>query len=94
MRAGIATLIATFLLPVDAHAGPEIEPRRPNPAFAAFDVVILRPLGLVVLAAGAVLFVPVAVLAAPSGRDGIDPALDLFVTGPAKHVFRRPLGDF
>ena len=61
-------------------------------------VDLYRPLlrsGLfVVLAAGAVLFVPVAVLAAPSGRDGIDPALDLFVTGPAKHVFRRPLGDF
>ena len=94
MRATIATLIAAFLLPAAAHAGAEIQPPRPNPLVVAFDLVILRPLGLAALAVGAVTFVPVAVLAAASGRDGIDPALEIFVTGPAKNVFRRPLGNF
>ena len=63
-------------------------------AHRGFDLVILRPLGLVAVAVGAVAFVPAALITAPNGRDGIQSALELFVTEPAKNVFQRPLGDF
>ncbi len=57
-------------------------------------MVILRPLGLVAAAVGAVLFVPAAILTAPGGRDSIEEAWDLFVLVPGKFVFERPLGEF
>jgi hypothetical protein len=96
MRAAIMTLIAGLLLPVNAHAlaQEQVRPPRPNPIAAGFDVVILRPLGLVAMATGAVLFVPAVLLTAPNGLDSVQTALKIFVTEPAKSVFQRPLGDF
>jgi hypothetical protein len=99
-RAAIAALIAAFLLPVDvcAAAREEVEPPRRNPVVAGvaagFDVVILRPLGLVVVATGAAAFVPIALVTAPGGLDSVETALKIFVTEPGRYVFLRPLGDF
>ena len=99
-RAAVMTLIAVLLLPASAHAQApeEVEARSSNLAavvgLATFDVVILRPLGLIVLAVGATASVPVTLVTAPNGWDGIKTALNIFVIGPWKHVFRRPLGDF
>jgi hypothetical protein len=100
MKAGIptavATLIACLLLPAGAHA---LAPQESEFHFSkigliAFDVVILRPLGLVAVAVGSAAFVPVAVIAAPAGRDSLKTALGVLVTTPGKNVFRRPLGEF
>ncbi len=96
LRAAVMTLIAALLLPANAYARAQerVEPPPANPVVAGVDLVILRPLGLIAMAAGAVLFVPAALLTAPNGLDGIDAALEFFVTEPAKSVFQRPLGDF
>jgi len=102
MRAVIATLIAALLLPVSAYAGDgDLQPvaaTAPNRIVtgmvATFDVVILRPLGLVVMAVGAAAFVPAAFLTAPMGMEGIRNASEVFVKEPTKQVFQRPLGDF
>ena len=67
---------------------------RPNPALIAFDLVIVRPLGFVAAAVGAVLFVPVALITSPMGRDSIDAAVETFITIPSNDVFKRPLGKF
>ena len=67
---------------------------KPNPFLVGFDLVFVRPLGLVAAAVGAVLFLPVALISAPQGKDGIDEAFELFVTVPADAVFRRSLGEF
>jgi hypothetical protein len=95
LRAAVMTLIAGLLLPAnaDALAQEQVEPPSPNPIVAGADLVILRPLGLVAMAAGAVLFVPAALLTAPNGLDSVQMALEFFVTEPAKNVFQRPLGD-
>ena len=100
LRAAVVTLFAALLLPVNAcaqtaHTQTEqaIDSPSPHPAAVGFDVVILRPLALAALVVGAVAFVPVALLTAPNGRDSVEAAMEIFVTGPAHDVFRRPLGD-
>ena len=103
-RAAFMTLVAALLLPANAGAtaSEEAEPEVPSPFVSGlvtglgigFDVLILRPFGLVTMAVGAGAFVPAALLASPMGWDGIEPALNVFVTEPARHVFQRPLGDF
>jgi hypothetical protein len=96
LRAAVMTLIAGLLLPASAYAQAQeqVSPPPPNPIVAGVDLVILRPLGLLAMATGAVLFVPAALLTAPNGLDGVDAALEFFVIEPAKSVFQRPLGDF
>ena len=71
-----------------------IEPAGLNPAVAAFDVVVVRPLAAAALPIGVAFFVPAALLAAPGGRDSIEQALEFFVLTPARYVFTRPLGEF
>jgi len=60
----------------------------------AFDIVVLRPVGVANSAVGAVLFVPAALLTSPGGRDLIDEAWERFVRGPVEFTYQRPLGEF
>jgi hypothetical protein len=96
LRAAAVTLIAGLLLPGNAYAQEQqqVKSEPVNPVAAGFDVVIVRPLGLAALAVGVVAFVPVAVITAANGKDSLQAALEIFVTNPAHHVFKRPLGDF
>jgi hypothetical protein len=77
-----------------ALAPEQVEAEPLNPAAAAFDVLIVRPFGLVVVPVGVAAFIPAALLTAPNGLDSLQSALDYFVIGPVNYVFRRPLGDF
>ena len=72
----------------------DARPARPNPALIAFDLLIVRPLGFVAVAVGAVLFLPAALITAPMGRDSVETAKESFVTVPTNDVFKRPLGEF
>lgn len=107
LRALALAMIAGVLLPTSAlaeeskpdatAAAEEVEREQaagPNPAVMAFDVVVLRPLGLVVMAVGAGAFVPAAILSAPGGREPVETALQHFVIEPYNAVFVRPLGRF
>jgi hypothetical protein len=99
-RAAILTLIALLLIPAQGLAQTQTPGQDQVPASSpsifssAFDVVILRPLGVVVLAVGSAMFVPVAIVTAPGGKDNLEGALDFFVLGPYNDVFTRPLGEF
>jgi len=101
--AAMVALLAGLLLASGASAQtpPEaqlqqepIEPAGLNPAVAAFDVVVVRPLAFAALPIGCAFFVPAAILTAPNGLDSMKEALEFFVTGPARYVFTRPLGEF
>jgi hypothetical protein len=61
---------------------------------AAFDAVVLRPLGVVAIVVGAAFVVPVALVTWPTGRETIDRATERFVMVPVRSVFESPLGDF
>jgi hypothetical protein len=65
-----------------------------SPLAAGVDLVVMRPLGLAAALVGAVLFVPVAIVSAPQGKDGLRDAFELFVNAPMRNVFVRPLGEF
>ena len=71
-----------------------IEPTGLNPAVAAFDVIVVRPLAATALPIGCALFVPAALITAPGGLDSVKEAAEFFVIGPARYVFTRPLGEF
>ena len=58
------------------------------------DVLVVRPLAAITLAAGGALFVPAAILTAPNGRDSITEAWERFVIEPGEYLWARPLGDF
>lgn len=94
--AGAAMLIAGLLLPAQAlaQADPSGSSPPPDRGAQAFDVLVLRPLGLAGALVGTALFVPVAILTSPGGKDTIEEALELFVLEPGKFVFTRPLGSF
>ena len=90
--AAAAALIAGLVLPVPARADPGSA--APNPFVVAFDVALLRPIGLIATIVGFGFFVPAAVVTAPGGRDSIREAWELFVLVPGDYVFERPLGNF
>lgn len=90
VRAAIVTLIAGLLLPAQVHAGFQA----PHFVSVGFDLVLLRPLGLVGAAAGALLFLPAALVSAPNGKQGFDEVKERFISEPVQNTFRRPLGDF
>jgi hypothetical protein len=71
-----------------------IEPTGLNPAVAAFDVIVVRPLAATALPIGCALFLPAALITAPNGLDSVKEAAEFFVIGPARYVFTRPLGEF
>jgi hypothetical protein len=58
-----------------------------------FDLVILRPFGLVTTIVGGVFFIPAALLASPSGAEGIQAAWEHFVAPSVERTFKTPLGE-
>jgi hypothetical protein len=63
-------------------------------ADAGVDLLVVRPLGLVTLVAGTVLFVPAVIMTAPNGTESMHEAYDRFVREPGEYFYSRPLGEF
>ena len=58
----------------------------------AFDMLILRPAGLIGTAAGSVIYLISLPFSYAGGNH--EEALDSMVRKPAEYTFKRPLGDF
>ncbi len=58
-----------------------------------FDLMILRPFGLVTTIVGGVFFLPAPLIASPSGAEGVQAAWDHFVAPSLESTFKRPLGE-
>ncbi len=63
-----------------------------DPMAMTLDLVIARPVGLVVMLAGTVLFVVSVPFSALGGNT--EEAWDSLVVSPAEYTFQRPLGEF
>ena len=57
------------------------------------DLLVIRPLAAVTLAAGAVLFVPAVIMTSPNGWDSMKDAYQRFVDEPGEYLISRPLGE-
>jgi hypothetical protein len=83
---------------VEAYVEKEPEPvaTRDEPSFGSklFDCTVLRPFGFAATLVGGVFFLPAALLAFPSGAEGVEVAYEVFVASQVEHTFKRRLGDF
>jgi hypothetical protein len=78
---------------VEEEAEAKVAKQR-NPTFdQVFDAIILRPFGLVTTIVGGAFFLPAALLASPSGAEGIQAAWQHFVAPSVERTFMRPLGE-
>jgi hypothetical protein len=59
-----------------------------------FDLLVVRPFAGVTAGVGAILFVPAAIMTAPTGKDGLKDAYERFVREPGEYFISRPLGEF
>jgi hypothetical protein len=92
-RDWIAALTLALVLGSVAPAGavgPSTGQRVMAGTSIAFDLLIVRPLGLGELIFGFACFVPAALFAGPSVAE----PWDLFVVEPFEATFTRPLGEF
>jgi hypothetical protein len=77
----------TGLLAVPAHGAVEDEP---SAAAMAVDLVVARPVGIVITAVGAAAFLVSLPFSAAGGN--VDQAADKLVMGPVRETFIRCLG--
>jgi hypothetical protein len=87
-------VLAVMGLPCGAMAtnNPGLNDPQIDAGAMAADAVVVRPVGIVAIAAGFVLFVVGAPFAALGGNVG--DAWNAMVVYPAKFTFARPLGEF
>lgn len=85
-----AVLALSSQLALASEYGGDIE-GAPSAGAMAFDLVIVRPVGLVATVLGAGLFVLQLPLSMIQGEPPSDPAKKLVVE-PARYTFQRPLG--
>jgi len=64
-----------------------------RPIAVGLDALVLRPIGVVHVLAGIVLFVPIGAVAWVGGRQNFEDAYEAFINTPAEFALRRPLGE-
>lgn len=88
----LVLLCSGALAPGVVSAQVAYEAERPSPAAMMVDGVVVRPLGLVATAVGAVVWVVTLPFSAIAGSVG--DAGDALVNEPARFTFKRPMGVF
>lgn len=94
VKHSMVVLVAVALLSVvsaaPASAQVQVEKRPPGPGAMTYDLIFLRPLGIIATAAGSAIFVvslPFSALGRNVGRAGKKLVVDPFI-----FTFSRPLG--
>lgn len=59
----------------------------------AWDVIVVRPVAYVAMAAAAIIYLPAALITLAGGND-IKPVQDALLKGPHDYAVKRPLGKF
>lgn len=91
-----AALLALALLagpPAAWGAEPAKSHTRVDEGAILADLLLARPLGLVAVAAGLVLYLPAALIQGIGGNP-VEPVADALIHRPADFTFKRPLGQF
>ena len=90
----IALIAALVIIPFASPALSQeyFEAEDPSGASMLFDTVMVRPIGMLATAVGAVFFVVSWPFSAMG--DNVDEAGEKLVKAPARFTFERPLGEF
>ena len=90
----IVMIMMLLIIPFDSTALAEeyFEAAEPEGGEMIYDAIVVRPLGVVATAVGAVFFVVSLPFSAMGGN--IDTASEKLVKKPARFTFKRPLGEF
>ena len=91
----VALGLALSLLaaPMLVQAGSHEIARETDDLAMIWDLLIIRPLSLVAMVAGAVIYVPAAMIT-EAGNNDLKPIKDTFLRAPYKYAIERPLGHF
>jgi len=81
----VSVTYCPVVLASESHLG------RPTPGNTFIDALIYRPVGLVAIPLGAVLFVVSLPFSATGGN--ISESFSNLIVAPAKYTFHRPLGE-
>jgi hypothetical protein len=90
LKAGGLAILMTAALPVLAHDPHTVSGDKTTDMMV--DVLVVRPLGLVTTAVGAVLTVVALPFTLPSGS--VKESAEMMIVNPAEYTFKRPLGEF
>ena len=91
----VALGLALSLLasPMLVHAGSHEIAKETDDLAMIWDLLIIRPLSLAAMVAGAIIYVPAA-LVTEAGNNDMKPIKDTFLRAPYKYAIERPLGHF
>ena len=89
--AAVVLMIGT-LSPAAQAANADDSNAGPSAGVIAADLLVVRPAGALLSLFGAVLFIPTAILSAPTGRDNVMDVYELLIREPFHATFQRPLG--
>ena len=94
-RIMLATLIASLVITpfaTPALAQDYFEKEDPSGASMLFDTIMVRPIGIIATAVGAVFYVVSLPFSALG--DNVGEAGEKLIKEPARYTFQRPLGEF
>ncbi len=89
----LALAISLLASPMYVHAGSHEFAQETDDLAMIWDLLIVRPLSIAAVVAGAVLYVPAAMITA-GGKNDMKPIKDAFLRAPYRYAFERPLGQF
>ena len=88
----LACLVGAMTLSTPAAADWQSS-RGADVAASIVDLTIVRPLATLKVVVGALMFLPAAAFASPSGMEGIEGAYETFIEVPAEYAFQRDIGE-
>ncbi len=88
----LAAALATALVAGPAVAGPQFTDVEGSHAGPMFDVLVMRPIGLIGLGVGALLWVPAAAMTAAVQPSEVRKPTEMLIKKPYHYVFDDPIG--
>ncbi|MFC1491607.1 hypothetical protein ACFLQ0_03350 [Nitrospinota bacterium] len=87
----ICLALSMMAAPMAIHAEADEIAKEGDDLAIIFDLLVIRPISYAVMAGGAILYVPAAIITAAGGND-LKPIKDTFLRAPYKFAIERPLG--
>jgi hypothetical protein len=87
-----AVSVAAALLASPAFAGQQFEDVEASHTGVVFDLVVMRPLGLIGMGVGALLWLPAAGMAAAVQPSEVSKPTEMLIKKPFRYVFQDPIG--